>query len=329
MPRGSNQKFKLFYLAKIMLSMTDNEHYITMPEIISELSKYGVSAERKTLYNDLKDLEQLGIEIEGEPIGKSFHYHVIGRIFELPELKLLVDSIQSSKFITEKKSNELIGKLEQFVSIYEAKNLQRQVYISGRIKTVNEAIYYNVDAIHDAINDNKKIKFQYFNWNTKKEMVLRHDGAYYKISPWGVLWDDENYYLVGYDSSAAAIKHYRVDKMLHIDIVDEEREGKHAVSNLNMADYARKSFNMFSADERMVKIRFKNDFAGVVIDRFGGNIMMIPDGKEYFIVNVVVQFSKQFIHWVLSLGDGAKIIGPDDVVKKVIAEIERSRSLYI
>lgn len=311
-----------------MLSMTDNEHYITMPEIISELSKYGISAERKTIYNDLKDLDQLGIEIEGEPIGKSFHYHVIERTFELPELKLLVDSIQSAKFITEKKSNELIRKLERFVSSYEAKNLQRQVYISGRIKTVNEAIYYNVDAIHDAINDNKKIKFQYFNWNIKKEMELRHNGAYYSISPWGVLWDDENYYLVGYDSAAAAIKHYRVDKMLHIDIVDEEREGVQAVSNLNMADYARKSFNMFSAEERIVKIRFRNDFAGVVIDRFGNNVMMIPDGSEYFIVNVEVQFSRQFIHWVLSLGDGAKIIGPDDIVKKVISEIERTRSIY-
>ena len=328
MPRGTNQKFKLFYLARIMLSMTDNEHYITMPEIINELSKYGISAERKTLYNDLKDLDRLGIEIEGEPIGKSFHYHVIERMFELPELKLLVDAIQSAKFITEKKSNELIGKLERFVSSYEAKNLQRQVYISGRIKTVNEAIYYNVDAIHDAINDNKKIKFQYFNWNLKKEMELRHGGAYYLISPWGVLWDDENYYLVGYDSIAAAIKHYRVDKMLHIDIVDEEREGIQAVNDLNMADYARKSFNMFSADERIVKIRFKNDLAGVAIDRFGNNIMMIPDGKDYFTVNVSVQFSKQFIHWVLSLGDGARIIGPEDIVEKVITEIERSRSLY-
>ena len=328
MPRGTNQKFKLFYLARIMLSMTDNEHYITMPEIINELSKYGISAERKTLYNDLKDLDRLGIEIEGEPIGKSFHYHVIERMFELPELKLLVDAIQSAKFITEKKSNELIGKLERFVSSYEAKNLQRQVYISGRIKTVNEAIYYNVDAIHDAINDNKKIKYQYFNWNLKKEMELRHGGAYYLISPWGVLWDDENYYLVGYDSIAAAIKHYRVDKMLHIDIVDEEREGIQAVNDLNMADYARKSFNMFSADERIVKIRFKNDLAGVAIDRFGNNIMMIPDGKDYFTVNVSVQFSKQFIHWVLSLGDGAKIIGPEDIVEKVITEIERSRSLY-
>lgn len=160
-------------------------------------------------------------------------------------------------------------------------------------------------------------------------MELRHNGAYYSISPWGALWDDENYYLVGYDSAAAAIKHYRVDKMLHIDIVDEEREGVQAVSNLNMADYARKSFNMFSAEERMVKIRFRNDFAGVVIDRFGNNVMMILDGEEYFIVNVAVQFSRQFIHWVLSLGDGVKIIGPDDIVKKVISEIDRTRSIYV
>ena len=178
MPKGKNQKFKLYYLAKIMVEKTDESHYLTMPEIMAQLDRYEVTADRKSIYNDLRDLERFGIEVEGEPAGKGYHYHVINHRFELPELKLLVDSIQSSKFITERKSNQLIRKLESFVSEHEAKQLQRQVYVSGRIKTMNESIYYNVDEIHRAIAGDRKIRFQYFQWNVKKEMQLRHDGAY-------------------------------------------------------------------------------------------------------------------------------------------------------
>lgn len=168
MPKGKNQKFKLYRLAQIMLEQTDEEHYITMPEIMSALAEYEITADRKSIYADLKDLEELGIEIDGERIGSGYHYHVIGRNFELPELKLLVDAIQSSKFITERKTNALIKKLEKMVSKYDAQKLQRQVYVSGRIKTMNESIYYTVDAIHNAITENKKIKFQYYQWNVKK-----------------------------------------------------------------------------------------------------------------------------------------------------------------
>ena len=224
MPKGKNQKFKLYRLAQIMLENTDEEHYITMPEIKEKLEEYEVTADRKSIYNDLKDLEKLGIEVEGEPVGNRYHYHVVERPFELPELKLLVDAIQSSKFITQKKTNTLIKKLEKLVSKYDAQKLQRQVYVSGRIKAMNESIYYTVDAIHNAISENRKIKFQYYQWNVKKEMELRHDGAWYHISPWGLSWDDENYYLVGYDSEAELIKHYRVDKMLHIKMSAEARE---------------------------------------------------------------------------------------------------------
>ena len=180
MPKGTNQKLKLFYLLKIMLEKTDEDHRLTVNEILAELEKYDVTAERKTIYKDMEALEVMDIEIESEKEGRSNYYHVTNRPFELPELKLLVDAIQSSKFITEKKSKELIKKLENLVSKYEARELQRQVYVSGRIKTMNESIYYNVDAIHTAIAENKKIIFQYFQWNVKKEMELRHDGKYYQ-----------------------------------------------------------------------------------------------------------------------------------------------------
>ncbi len=328
MPKGTNQKFKLYRLAQIMQEKTDDEHYITMPEIMESLAEYDVTADRKSIYADLRDLSVLGLEVEGEPIGNRYHYHVVNRPFELPELKLLVDAIQSSKFITEKKTNTLIKKLEKLVSKYDAQKLQRQVYVSGRIKTMNESIYYTVDAIHNAISENKKIKFQYYQWNVKKEMELRHGGAWYHISPWGLSWDDENYYLVGYDSHAGKIKHYRVDKMLQIKLSDESREGKEFFKKLDMADYAKKSFGMFGGREQTVKLLVKNSLAGVIIDRFGKNVMLIPADEDHFTVNVDVHVSRQFLGWVFSLGEDIKIAGPDDVVEQMKVEAKRLRKQY-
>lgn len=328
MPKGTNQKFKIYRLAQIMLEKTDDEHYITMPEIMDSLKEYEITADRKSIYNDLRDLEKFGIEVEGEPVGNRYHYHVINRPFELPELKLLVDAIQSSKFITEKKTNVLIKKLEKLVSKYDAMKLQRQVYVSGRIKTMNESIYYTVDAIHNAISENRKIRFQYYQWNVKKEMELRHQGAYYCISPWGLSWDDENYYLVGYDSQAEMIKHYRVDKMLRIEMTEEMRDGKEHFKKLDMADYAKKSFGMFGGKEQEVKLLVKNELAGVIIDRFGKDIMMIPSDKTHFTVKIRVHVSPQFLGWIISLGAGIKIISPDDVVKQMQQEIQRLIEQY-
>ena len=328
MPKGSNQKFKLYRLAQIMQEQTDDELYITMPEIMDGLAIFVVTADRKSVYIDLRDLSVLGIDVEGEPVGNRYHYHVVNRAFELPELKLLVDAIQSSKFITEKKSNALIKKLETLVSKYDAQKLQRQVFVSGRIKTMNESIYYTVDAIHKAISENKKIKFQYYQWNVKKEMELRHNGVWYHISPWGLSWDDENYYLVGYDSDAEQIKHYRVDKMLHIKLSNESRDGKEHFKKLDMADYAKKSFGMFGGKEQTVKLLVKNSLAGVIIDRFGKNVMLIPTDDEHFTVNVDVHVSRQFLGWVFSLGEDIKIVGPDEVVDEMKKEINRIINQY-
>lgn len=328
MPRGTNQKFKLYRLAQIMLEKTDDDHYITMPEIMSALEEYEITADRKSIYTNLRDLETLGIEVEGEPVGNRYHYHVVSRPFELPELKLLVDAIQSSKFITERKTNALIKKLERLVSKYEAMKLQRQVYVSERIKTMNESIYYIVDAIHTAISENKKIRFQYFQWNVKKEMELRHNGTWYHISPWGLSWDNENYYLVGYDSDAGQIKHYRVDKMLNIRMSEEKREGKEHFKKLDMADYTKKSFGMFGGKEQEVKLLVDNNLVGVIIDRFGKEVMMIPEDDGHFIVNVSVHVSNQFLGWIFSLGEGVKIISPEEVVGQMKREIERLKRQY-
>ena len=328
MAKGSNQKLKIVYLIKILTEKTDEQHSITMNEIISELKAYGVNAERKSLYNDIENLRQYGLDIVGEQHDRTYYYYLVSRQFELAELKLLVDSVQSAKFITERKTNQLIKKIEGLASKYQASQLQHQVYVSQRVKTTNEKIYYNVDKIHTAIDRNSMISFQYFQWNVKKEMELRHGGAWYHISPWGLSWDDENYYMIGYDTEAQLIKHYRVDKMLHIRMSDESREGKEHFKKLDMADYAKKSFGMFRGKETSVKMLVNNSLAGVIIDRFGKDVMMIPEDEDHFRVNVDVHVSKQFLGWVFSLGEAVKIIGPDEVVEQMRGEARRLMEQY-
>ncbi len=196
MAQGENQRLKMLYLVKIFSEETDDEHGLSLKEIASRLNSYGVTADRKTLYNDFENLRTFGYDIITEQKGRDLLYHMGKRTFELPELKLLVDSVQSAKFLTEKKSNQLIKKIESLGSIYDAKHLQRQVLISGRIKTMNESIYYSVDILHEAISRNKQVRFHYYQWNVQKRMELRKNGMWYQVSPWGLMWDDENYYLV-------------------------------------------------------------------------------------------------------------------------------------
>lgn len=328
MPRKENQKLKVLYLLKILSEKTDYDHHITMAGILSELGKYDVKAERKSIYNDIALLKEFGYDIVGEQNKNGYEYYMAMRQFELPELKLLVDSVQSAKFITERKSNELINKLETLCSSHEAKLLQRQVYVSGRVKTMNESIFSNIDQLHMAIADNKKITFQYWNWNVDKKMELRKDGAKYKVSPWGLSWDDENYYMVAYDDAEQKIKHYRVDKMLHIDILEEKREGKDSYRDIDMADYAKKTFGMFGGEEHTVTIECENCFAGVMIDRFGKDVTMVKRDTEHFAVMPKVAVSPQFIGWIIGLGDGVKITGPENVIKTIKDTLADGYKIY-
>lgn len=323
MPKSSNQKLKLIYLMKILLERTDETHSITMPEMIDALAAYGISAERKSLYNDIENLRVYGLDIIGIQGDRTYSYHIGNRQFELAELKLLVDSVQSAKFITVKKSNELIKKIEGLASKYEASQLHRQVFVAGRVKTMNESIYYNVDRIHTAIAENSRITFQYFQWNVDKKIELRHDGALYEVSPWALSWDDENYYLIAYDSSERMIKHFRVDKMLDIQSNGRGREGRQAFKAFDMAAYARKMFGMYGGKEELVRIECDNSFAGVMIDRFGKDVSMIRLDDERFVVNVEVAVSRQFLAWIIGLGDGVTLTGPENVVEMMNAEIDR------
>ncbi|MBR5596732.1 MAG: WYL domain-containing protein [Lachnospiraceae bacterium] len=328
MPKGTRQKLKLLYLIKFLLEKTDEEHKATMPEILSYLEANEITAERKSIYADLESIRDLGIDVQGEKQGRGFGYYIGARDFEIAELKLLVDAIQSSKFITEKKSAELIKKLSGLVSIHEAKQLKRQVYVSGRAKTVNESIFYNIDTLHNAIEENKKIIFQYFQWNTKKEMELRKNGSFYEVSPWALVWEDENYYLVAYDALEKEIRHYRVDKMLKIDTLNLSREGKEHFERFNIAEYTKKSFGMFAGEEEMVKLLIHKSMIGVMIDRFGRDIMIVPIDEEQVRVNVKVAVSDQFLGWVFGLGSKIKIQGPQNVVDKMKNQVEVLQKLY-
>lgn len=323
MPKSSNQKLKLIYLMKILLERTDETHSITMPEIIEALAAYDISAERKSLYNDIENLRIYGLDVIGKQEDRTYSYYVGNRQFELAELKLLVDSVQSAKFITVKKSNELIKKIEGLASKYEASQLHRQVFVAGRVKTMNESIYYNVDRIHTAIAENSRITFQYFQWNVAKKMELRYNGALYEVSPWSLSWDDENYYLIAYDSSEKIIKHFRVDKMLHIQSNGRHREGEQEFKSFDMAAYARKVFGMYAGKEETVRIECDNSLAGVVIDRFGKDVTMIPIDDKHFYVSVDVAVSRQFLAWVIGLGEGVKLVSPDNVVALMNEEIDR------
>jgi hypothetical protein len=313
MAKGANQKLKLAYIAKLFYEQTDDLHSVTMQDILDYLSKLDIKAERKSIYSDIDSLREYGMDIIGEQKNKTYYYHVGNRKFEIAELKLLVDSVQASKFITLKKSNELIKKIESMASIHEADQLQRQVCVSRRIKTMNESIYYNVDKIHEAISKNCKVRFKYFQWNLNKEMELKKEGAYYCISPWYLTYDDENYYMLGYDSEAGIAKHYRVDKMLSIDCVDEKREGEEEFAGFDIAEYSKMVFGMFDGEVQNVKIEFDDSLVGVVIDRFGKSVHINKSKDGNFFVNVPVVISPQFFGWLLALGSKARILEPKAV----------------
>lgn len=323
-----NQKLKIMYLMKILLEETDEDHDLTLNEIVEKLKAYNVTAEQKSLYSDIENLRTFGLDIIGMQYGKTYHYKVASRQFQLVELKLLVDAVQSSRFITEKKSDELIAKLESYASKYEAKKLARQVNVNGRVKTMNERIYYSVDKIHEALNEKSQIKFQYFTWTADKKMELKHGGAYYSVSPWALCWDDEKYYLVGYDNREYKIKHFRVDKMADVSVVYEEREGKEEFSKMQMSEYTNRLFGMFDGNLETVTLLCENHAANVIIDRFGTDIPLMKTDAEHFTVRVRVSVSKLFLSWIMAI-PGVKIVAPERTVDMMKSEIKRLQEMYL
>jgi predicted DNA-binding transcriptional regulator YafY len=335
MAKNPRQKQKLLYIQKILLEKTDENHGLSVNEIISELEAYGITAERKSIYDDLRILETFGLDICSEK-SKTVKYYIGSRDFQISELKLLVDAIQSSKFITEKKSLELIKKVEALSSENEAKQLQNQVVVSNRVKTANETIYYNVDRLHDAISRNRAVEFFYNRWKLnlgsteKLTFERRRNGEKYLVSPWALCWDDENYYLIGFDEKYEQIRHYRVDKMEKIELTDKKRSGTEQFSNIDLAKYSQATFGMFAGESVKVTLSVDNSLVGVIADRFGKNIFITADeeNENRFLVSVNVNLSEQFFGWLFALGENAKLISPEDVVKKFKKHSRKVSNMY-
>ena len=323
MAKSANQKLKLLRLYDILLHQSDEDHPIPVPELIRQLEQWDIKAERKSIYDDLETLADLGIDIQSRK-GRTPGWFIGQRDFELAELKLLVDAVQSSRFITKRKSDALIRKLEKLASTHQARQLQRQVYVDRRVKAMNESIYYNVDKLHLSIAQNSTITFQYFDYDLNKEKVLRHNGAVYQVSPYGLIWNSENYYLVAFDSVAQQMRHYRVDKMTQIELTEDPRQGAGA---FNVADYAQKHFGMYSGDEVTMSLRFRRSMVNVVLDRFGQDVILIPDGDEHFTVTLPLVMSPQFFGWLFGLGDGVRLTAPPQAVEAYRTQLAAVSSL--
>lgn len=312
MAKSEGQKLKLLYIINMLEECSDENHPLSTAEIISRLDSLGIHSERKSIYNDIAKLCDFGYDIIQNHSRVGGGYYLASREFELPELKLLVDAVQSSRFITTKKSRELIKKLEAKVSKYDAGKLQRQVYVAGRIKTENESVYYNIDNIHRAIQENRQITFQYLDWNLQKQMVPRVNGQK-TVSPWAMIWREENYYLAAYDSEVKIMKHYRVDKMGQVQVLDAVREGMDQFLKLDLAAYVNRTFGMYGGEEETVTMQFPNRLIGVVMDRFGKEADIRPMEKETFRVRTKVAVSGQFFGWLAGIGKEAVIVSPREV----------------
>ena len=315
MARSANQKLKCLYLRQFLLENTDEAHPVTVSQMIDYLARHDIAAERKSIYDDIDGLRSYGLDIEYRK-AQDGGYFIANREFQLPELKLLVDAVQSSKFLSLRKSNELIAKLEKLASRHEAQALRRQVYVTHRIKNMNESIYYNVDALHSAIAAGSRITFRYFDWDMNGKKKYRHEGKRYRISPWALLWDDENYYLVGYDAEHAERRHYRVDKMESITQTGEERLGKELFAGFDPAAYSRKVFGMYGGEPQKVTLRFESSMSNIVFDRFGRELILTPDREGGFTVTVEVVPSPQFFAWLTGLGAPVKILFPQPIVQQ-------------
>lgn len=293
-----------------------------MKQILASLERNGIHAERKSIYSDMEALRTLGYDVEYQsetPKG----YYLASREFELPELKLLVDAVQASKFITEKQSDKLIKKLETFSSRHQAAQLQRQVRVHDRVKTVNMSTLYLIDDIHQAITTDHAISFLYCEWNSNKKLEPRHDGKVYHVSPWALLWEDENYYLVAYEEETANIKYFRVDKMQKIQILRENRQGRKEFEKIDLAKLSRKTFSMFAGEEKSLTLEFDNKLIGVAIDRFGTNIPLIASGENKFQILTQVHVSPQFYGWLAGLGKDVTILEPIEEAEKYMEYLRK------
>lgn len=326
MPRSENQKQKLVRLIEILMRETDEIHGLSMPEIISALAEYGITAERKSIYDDIITLGELGFNVITLPT-RPPKYTLATRHFEISELKMLADAVASSKFITAEKSRELIDKLRTFAGKYRAGELSRQVYVEDRVKTMNDLGIENIELVNRAINENKKITFRYFDYGVTKQRVYRHGGLTYIVTPLSLVRNEENYYLVGYDERENVNKNFRIDKMAEINVTDEPRDKSCLESRFNPAEYSNKVFGMYGGREELVTLECRERLSGVIIDRFGREPSFIKSDFG-FRVSLRVMISPNFFAWVLGFGKDMRIIAPETVRREMLERLRDTMEVY-
>lgn len=311
MARSETQRLKLLYLQDYFQKCTDEHHPATIAALAAYLQRQGIAAERKTLYRDIAALQEFGLDIIQQREGRHNVYYLASRDFELPELRLLVDAVQSSRFLTEKKSAALIQKLAALSSMQESSLLKSQVVIPGRVKTMDESIYYAVDAIQSAIATDCCIRFDYTEWGLDKQRHKRGDT--HTAIPWALVWQEENYYLIAH-TQAHGITHFRVDKMRHIQPIQLRRQIPPELRKLELARYSQQVFGMFNGQHTTVKLQFDRTLVGVVLDRFGTDVILVPQPDGTFHITVEIALSPVFYGWLLSFGDRARLLWPQSAM---------------
>ena len=325
MPKSDNQKLKIFYILDYLQRNSREEKPVRASDLIAMLDRqHNISCDRKTVYSDVAALQEYGVDIVSIT-GKNGGYYIASRNFELPELKLLIDAVQSSRYLTEKKSRELIEKLLTQCNEQDASLMKRNVLVSGRVKSMNETIYYSVDTIQNAISQNKQITFSYFDWDLGGKRKFRDKS--YIASPYGLCQDNENCYLLAL-SERHGITSYRVDRMMDIELLDAKRIPCPELTGAALTEHANRLFQMYSGNKTNVKMRFHRSLINVVIDRFGKDTMLIPDGEEHFNFTVNVAVSPMFLSWVMGFGSKAKILYPQSVADELCKLCQEAMSQY-
>lgn len=307
-------KARLMVLEKMFYEYTDEEHTWTNTEILDYLKKNDVPANEKTLRGDIALLKKLGVDIV-TIVSRPNRYYQRSREFTLPELKLLIDAVSSSRFITKKKSHDLGFKLAELASEHQRPELRRNVYATNRVKNSNEAIYAMVDTINDAINSKKKIRFQYTEFDADLKPVLRNDGELYELSPYALFWNEDYYYVVGWSDKHENVSTFRVDRLVKPEMTDEKARRK--PGDFDLDDYSRRIFEMYDGEPTMVTLECRNDLAKYIVDRFGTKLETEPVSDDRFRIEVEVSLSPTFYGWVFQFGGGIRIVSPEKAVKEI------------
>lgn len=323
----SRQKQKLLVLEKILLNETDENHALTGKELISKLEAYGIKAERKTIYDDITTLQESGLDILAERRGHANAYYIASRTFQDEELYVLADAVSSSVFLTKKKSDALINKLQTLTSKYKAQGLRRNVYVANRTKTFNERIYYNINTIHEAIYSNYQIEFKYYEYSIDKKTQFRHGGEIYSVSPYQLIWENDKYYLICYCNKHEKLCRYRVDRMSNVSICEDKRRSL-TVDENEIVKSLKATYDMYGGEPERVELEFDNSLINVIIDRFGSKVVINRSGENRFRIKVDVEISPTFWGWLFTFGANAKVIGPEKIVEMAKEKIEEISECY-